>query len=149
MPVQEGSKAVTDCLTGNNTKKPDIPGVLHPLRTQVNARAASFADCYLSCRDSTGQSCLFYGPCNHESEIWHVGLMFVEYVARLLLNKARIGHCYAQNRTNPVCSFSRDMHLKMLKAIRNDLCKLAKEIEDLENAEKATWPKADPHPTPP
>jgi hypothetical protein len=146
MSIQDGSKAVTDCFTANGAKPLDLPAALYALHGEVQKRGLVFDKCFPTCRNDKGG--LFYGPGFHEIEVWQVGLFFIEYVARLLLDKAAIGHCYAENRTNPVCSLSRSMHQEMLGRLVQDLRGLAQEIEDLEKGESPTWATADPHPTP-
>jgi hypothetical protein len=130
MPIPEGHLAVKNLVEASGAAQ--TPAELHALLPEVRRRAKQFDDCYSTCRDNKGDRCLYYDGRNHEIELWHIGLMFAEYVARLLLTKAGEGHCYAENRTNTVCSFSRDMHLKMLAALKEDLRNLADEIDALE-----------------
>jgi hypothetical protein len=148
MPIQDGLEAVKALVEGGGKRPAQTPGELAPLLEEVKKRASNFLDCYPTCRDNKGDRCLAYTPQSHESEMWHLGLLFIEYVAGLLLDKARIGHCYAETRTNPVCALSRDMHLKMLAALKDDLRRLADEIDRREDTEQPTWPKADAHPQP-
>jgi hypothetical protein len=148
MPIRKGQTAVNKLVTDDGKRTAQTPAEFAPLLPEAHKRARQFDDCYLTCRDNKGDRCLAYPPHSHELEMWHLGLMLVEYVAGLLLDKAKIGHCYAETRTNPVCSLSRDMHLKMLAALKDDLRALADEIQTLEDTGKPTWPKADPHPQP-
>lgn len=151
MPIREGLQAVKDMTELAGTRTAQLPAELYrPLMLQeIQNRAQQFLDCYRTCRDNKGDHCLAYCGANHEVQTWHIGLMFIEYVAGLLLKKAEDGHCYAENRTNPVCEFSRAMHLRMLGELQEDLRKLADEIDRLRTQEEPTWTSASSHPTPP
>jgi len=149
MPIRDGQRAVKNLVEDNGRRAARTPAELSPLLPEVQRRAKEFYECYESCRDNKGDHCLAYDGRNHEIEMWHLGLMFLEYVAGLFLDKAEKGHCYAENRSNPVCSFSRDMHLRMVAVLKDDLCKLVDEITLLETTEKPKWAKAEPHPKPP
>jgi hypothetical protein len=147
MPIRDGERVVNDLLTCGGTKPANDGRVLtlpalqafHPeVQKRTQDPAAVFYDCVNTC-NGTG-----YDHQNHEIIFWHVGLMLAEYVAGLIADKAKEGHCHARGKTNSVCSRGRALHLKMLARFKNDLRLLIKEIEDLEK-EEPNWPKADAH----
>jgi hypothetical protein len=79
-----------------------------------------------------------YGEGHHEILMWHISLMFAEYVAGMLELKAKDGHC----RSHPKpCALTRELHLKMLRRFKADLEALICEIDGVDNA-SATWPPA-------
>jgi hypothetical protein len=153
MPIPDGERVVNDLLTDTGTKAADEAKVLtlaalKAFRPEVQARtqdpAAVFYDCVNTCGNSQGHTTGYDATC-HEIRMWHSGLMFAESVAGLIADKARIGHCHADGKTNPHCSMGRTLHLKILARFKHDLRSLIKEIEELEN-EEPNWPKADAHP---
>src|SRR5438552_1191910 len=99
MPIDAGLRAVKNLVEGNGTRTAQTPAELAPLFPQVQQRAKQFDKCYHTCTDDKGDRCLAYTFRSHELEMWHIGLMFVEYVAALLLKKAEEGHCYAEHKT--------------------------------------------------
>jgi hypothetical protein len=85
-----------------------------------------------------------YNDGSHEIAIWHISLMFAEYVAGMLRKKAEEGHC----RQQKPCALTRELHLRMLARFKADLQALVKEIDDIETKEVPTWPPAQQHPAP-
>ena len=150
MPIEDGMNAVRKVMEPGG-QPANIPPALHQLRTEVQKRAKEFLDCYPTCRDNKGDRCLAYQKTAHENDVWQIGIMFLEYVAGLLIDKAKKGHCYAEATTKGVCSRSRTMHLEMVAQLKSDIGKLVEEIERLEG-DRSTWPEDDheaPHPAPP
>jgi hypothetical protein len=106
-------------------------------RTQLPG-AAVFDDCCNTCNGLR-----YYHEC-HEIRMWYVGLMFAEYVAGLIADKAKIGHCHAKKKINRHCSMGRALHLKMLARFKQDLAEVIQQITELEKDEP-NWPKAESH----
>src|SRR5947209_7412170 len=115
-----GCQSNAPLLIGN------IPSAIQELEAAAESRATQtrtvFTDLAASCR-------VEYGPSHHEICIWHIGLMFVEYVAGLLELKAKDGHC--RNHPKP-CGLTRELHLRMLGRFKADLLKLVDEMTAIE-----------------
>lgn len=148
MPVPNGMREVKNLMEDDGKKPANIPVDLFRLRPEARKRVVSFTNCATTCHDGAGHFLGYDSSC-HEMETWHIGLMFIEYVAGLLLEKAKEANCYAKNKTIQACAFSRNMHLDMLKKLKGDLRELADEIDRIEAREKPTWSKTAAHPTPP
>ncbi len=138
---------VTDSASGTKKKAETARALtqeaLKLLLPEVQRRdqlqgAAVFNDCFNTCNGLR-----YYHEC-HEIRMWHVGLMFCEYVAGLIADKARIGHCHAKEKTNRHCSMGRALHLKMLARFKEDLAEVIQQIASLEKQEP-NWPIAESH----
>jgi hypothetical protein len=142
MPIQEGLRLV-DAAFKPFYQDPYFvfPDPIKALEPAASRRPTGtvFMDRAASCQ-------VGYNEGSHEISIWHIGLMFVEYVAGMLAKKAEEGHC--RNHKKP-CALTRELHLRMLARLKADLRALVKEIEDIENNEVPTWPAANPPPAPP
>jgi len=134
MPIDEGWNLVNDALhkTGK-MKYEDFPlnDLLQPAIQRASEEGIDFSD-------PTGEfnySPVTTGPtgdvyCCAEIAIWQISLMFVEYLAGMLREKAE-KHCYDkemnQSHGRP-CPNSKKVHLEMLKRYADDLEKLLNQI---------------------
>src|SRR5436190_15633749 len=108
--------------------KRDVTAVLPPMRPDLNrlaglaqGRAQVLKVAYNKCAAECGVE---YTPQHHEIEMWMFTLMFGEYTADLILQKAADGHCYAHKP----CLATSDMHLQMARDLKKDLEQLVTQI---------------------
>jgi hypothetical protein len=125
MPVQEGwniVKAALDKIYNPSTGFV-YPEPLKSIMPHADERAKRMAfgqpDCGLDYRVSDTQA-------SNEVAIWQVSLMFVEYVAGMLADKAG-KDCHNPLHAKP-CDRSRVLHFEMLRRYLEDLEKLGNEI---------------------
>jgi hypothetical protein len=144
MPIKEGLHLVGSAFTPFYHDPQFIfPAPIKTLEPDALRRAKDTGTVFM---DRAGTCQVGYAEGHHEILIWHIGLMFAEYVAGMLAKKAEDGHC--RNHKKP-CALTRELHLRMLGRLKADLLALVKEIEDIENNEVPTWPAANPPPTSP
>lgn len=132
----------------------DVTAVLPPIRPDLDklvalarGRAQLFKMAYQQCAAACGVE---YTHQHHEIEMWVFTLMFGEYTADLILEKAEHGHCYVHKP----CDATSDMHLQMARDFKKKLEELVQEIgtrivavEAVVNARKANAAQA-PGPNP-
>ena len=143
MPIQEGLQLVGSAVTPFYYDPYfTLPAPISTLEPDASRRATQtgtvFTDRFASCG-------VHYTAGHHEISIWHISLMFAEYVAGMLAKKAEDGHCRTHQKP---CDLTRELHLRMLGRFKADLLALVKEIEGLEQA-SAGWPAANQPPAPP
>jgi len=141
MLIKEGLRLVRSAFTPFYLDPHFIfPAPIKTLESDASRRATQtgtvFMDCATSCQ-------VRYNEGHHEISIWHISLMFAEYVAGMLAQKAEDGHC--RNHKKP-CALTRELHLRALARFKADLLALVKEIEDIEMKEVPTWPAANQPP---
>jgi hypothetical protein len=147
MPIEEGWQLVKDAFQktvaggGFDYSRFPLQDLQPPAIRRVQANGTLFEEA--TCGVKYGE--LRPGQWSHEVQIWHIALMFVKYVAGVLKDKAKEGHCY--NHAKP-CARSRAFHLDMLHRFKADLEELVREIGNLPS-EAGSWPAAiNPPPVP-
>jgi hypothetical protein len=95
------------------------------LEVAAQARAAARGPDYrlLACG-------LDYSPGHQELHVWHLCLLFAEYTAGILAQKAVEAHCSTSTH-GTLCPRASDLHLRMVRHFRRDLKDLIGEIDDL------------------
>jgi hypothetical protein len=137
MPIKEGLQLVGSAFTPfYHDPYFILPAPIKTLEPDASRRAMQGGTVFTDRQASCG---VVYTEGHHEILIWHISLMFAEYVAGMLAKKAEDGHC--RNHKKP-CDLTRNLHLKMLARFKADLLALVKEIEDIETKEVLTWPPA-------
>ena len=134
MSIKEGLKLVADAFTPfYHDPHFDLPAPIKTLEPDAKLRANSNGTVFM---DRAASCSVGYKEGHHEILIWHIGLMFVEYVAGMLAKKAEDGHC--RNHVKP-CGLTRQTHLRMLGRFKDDLLAVVNEIESIEK-ESLNWP---------
>jgi hypothetical protein len=110
---------------------------LSGLQVAASARAVATQTQFISCASSCTVA---YVSGNHEIQVCHTGLMFLEYVAGLLRDKAKPGHC--RNHPKP-CKLTRELHVQVLEEMKAQIDALGTEIEKV-LAEVPNWPPTAP-----
>jgi hypothetical protein len=75
----------------------------------------------------------------HEIEVWHIGILFLEYVFGLIAQKATEGQCH--NHPKP-CPQGKEFHREVVTHLKEDLKLLLGEIERLETTLASPTPGA-------
>jgi hypothetical protein len=141
MPIKEGLQLVGSAFTPFSHDPNFIfPAPLKTLEPDALRRATQTGTVFM---DRAASCQVGYQEGHHEISIWHIGLMFAEYLAGMLAKKAEDGHCRSHKKP---CALTRELHLRMLARFKADLLALVKEIEDIETTEVPTWPAANPPP---
>jgi hypothetical protein len=125
MPVQEGWKIVKEALEKiyNSSTGFVYPEPIKSILPHAVERAKDIAFREGAC--SLGYNGSSPKPPN-ELAIWQLSLMFVEYVAGMLADKAG-KDCYNPLHSKP-CERSCELHFQMLRRFLEDLEKLSSEI---------------------
>ncbi|GIW80257.1 MAG: hypothetical protein KatS3mg105_2064 [Gemmatales bacterium] len=131
MALKDGRRDVTAAL-------PPFRPDLGKLAALAQGRASLFKMTYRQCAATCGVE---YTPQHHEIEMWVLALMFSEYTADLILDKAEDGHCYAHKP----CNATSAVHLQMARDFKKQLEELVNEIgdridavQDIVNSRKAS-----------
>ncbi|MBI1917022.1 MAG: hypothetical protein HYS12_20120 [Planctomycetes bacterium] len=125
MPVQEGWNIVKAALDKiyNSSEGFVYPEPLKSIMRHADERAKRtvFREPGCSLEYSVSDA-----KASNELAFWQVSLMFVEYVAGMLADKAG-KDCHNPLHSKP-CEQSRELHLQMLRAFFDDLEKLSNEM---------------------
>lgn len=126
MSIKDGLNAVDPTVRKLNRNGVIDPALYGPFAHVVMERAAKDSLLFeeKDCNESYNKDC-------HEIHMWFFGLMLCEYVAGIIEQKVRDGHC-GKHRNQPdllPCSTMRKKHHEMLQAFKNDLKKLVEEID--------------------
>src|SRR4051794_1213388 len=106
MPIKEGLKLVDNAFK-EFYHDPFflLPQPIKTLEPDAQKRARDTGTVF---HDRAASCAVEYGEGHHEILIWHVALMFAEYVAGMLALKGEHGHC----RSHPKpCALTRELHL--------------------------------------
>jgi hypothetical protein len=121
MPLQDGFQLVDKALKANKFNLPLSVAALLPDAADRGKRAGTIFG-----RDECETG--YLPGVHHELEVWHVSLMLAEYLAWLIGEKVKDGHC----KHHKPCSEMRKEHKRMLRTYKETLEKLAGEIGALE-----------------
>ena len=119
MPLEDGFTYVDKALKANSFNLPLAVAALLADAAKERAKTTVFG------KDECGTG---YLPGYVETEAWHISLMLAEYLAWLLGQKVKDGHC---NNHKP-CDTMRAEHKRMLAVFKTALAGLVTEIGELQ-----------------
>jgi hypothetical protein len=100
---------------------PHLP-ILERLIPAAQRRAQQHRTAYLQCSASCGVT---YNDGSVEVVTWHICLLLTQHLAKLLADKAAVGHCYHHRP----CQQTHDMHLQMLQDFHDAMRTVTDDIE--------------------
>jgi hypothetical protein len=119
MPLEDGFKHVDKALKASGFNLSVAVAALLADAAMERAKTTVFG------KDECGTG---YLPGHVETEAWHISLMLAEYLAWLLGEKVKDGHC----KNHKPCDTMRAEHKRMLAAFRAALDCVVSEIGQLE-----------------
>ncbi len=128
MSIAEGLQQVNAALTTHydSSKGFNVAASLAELVTVAAGRVGAKARAFKAGNCKTN-----YDGGNLEPVLWQLSLMLGEYIAGILEQKAKDGHCKFDPAKPKPCPVGRTFHLTMLGQFKADLEDLCKQIEDI------------------
>ena len=115
LPLQEGKDLVDKAIPNF---VPDLERLLPEAKRRALDRGTAYRACAAAHR-------VEYAELHHEIQMWHFTLMFIEYVAGLLVQKAENNHCYIHRP----CPETKKLHLDMARDFKKAIEDLLRDVQ--------------------
>jgi hypothetical protein len=115
LPLEEGKDLV------NKAMPLHVPNLERLLPAAVQ-RALDRRTAYRACAAAHRVE---YTENHHEIQVWHFAIMFIEYTAGLILQKAEDNHCYMHRP----CAETKKLHLDMARDFKKAIEEVLRDVQ--------------------